>query len=348
MQICTYKQRSLSFRRAFAHVRSILFLFLLFSFHSTITAQTENPPPLRDFLTTSEEFNKGRLGLVLGTEGVLYTGAVLALYQYWYKDYPTEPFHFFNDNAEWLQQDKAGHFYTAFFETNLTTGLYRWTGMEDRKAYWAGFATASALQLTIEMFDGFSEKWGFSPGDFAANTAGAALATGQYFLWDEQRIRVKFSSHFVNYSGYDQAVQDRAVALYGTSGPERVLKDYNGLNLWLSVNPTHFLSEDTWWPHWLMISAGYGADGLFGGFENAWCDDPLVKPEECDPAHLTSYPQIPRYRQYYLSLDVDLTAIESNSPFWDMMFEILSIVKIPAPAIEFNGDGRVNFYPLYF
>ena len=31
-----------------------------------------------------------------------------------------------------------------------------------------------------------------------------------------------------------------------------------------------------------------------------------------------------------------------------MMFEILSIVKIPAPAIEFNGDGRVNFYPLYF
>ena len=134
---------------------------------------------------------------------------------------------------------QSGHFYTAFFETNLTTGLYRWTGMEDRKAYWAGFATASALQLTIEMFDGFSEN-GVSPRRFCSEYCWSGAGYRAIFLWDEQRIRVKFSSHFVNYSGYDQAVQDRAVALYGTSGPERVLKDYNGLNLWLSVNPTHF------------------------------------------------------------------------------------------------------------
>jgi hypothetical protein len=30
------------------------------------------------------------------------------------------------------------------------------------------------------------------------------------------------------------------------------------------------------------------------------------------------------------------------------MFEVLSIVKIPMPTLEYNSDGRLNFYPLYF
>lgn len=325
----------------------VLFL-LAISFGKVQAQEVEKPPFLHDFIATTDTFNSNRLGLVLGAEGTIYTGAVVALYQYWYKNYPSEPFHFFNDNEEWLQMDKAGHVFTAYFETNLTTGLYKWTGMEDRKAYWSGFATASVFQLTIELFDAYSEKWGFSIGDFAANTLGAGLSAAQNFAWDEQRIQVKFSSHFVDYSGFDQAVQDRAVSLYGSTGPEKVLKDYNGLNTWVSVNPYKFLQEDTWWPKWLMVSGGYGANGLYGGFTNTWCDDPLVRPEDCPPELLTDFSSLDRYRQYYLSLDVDLTAIETESPFWNMMFEILSIVKVPAPAIEFNQGGSIKLYPLYF
>lgn len=322
----------------------LLVWICLMSTATTAKAQS----PLTRFVTPSDTFNAKRLGLILGTEATLYTGASIALYQYWYKDYPLEAFHFFNDNGEWLQYDKMGHFYTTYFETDITTHFYKWTGMDEHKAYWAGAATGSILQLTIEVFDGFSEKWGFSPGDFLANSLGAGLCTGQYFLWDEQRIKVKFSSHFTDYTQYDQIVQDRAASLFGTTGPEKVLKDYNGQTTWLSVNPSMFLPESSRFPKWLMISGGYSVEGLLGGYENAWCDDPNMKPEDCPPEMLTRYDDIDRYRQYYLSLDIDLSQIPTESPYLKMLFNVLNIVKIPAPALEFNQGQGVKFRPLYF
>jgi hypothetical protein len=36
-------------------------------------------------------------------------GALVGLNQLWYADYARSDFHFINDNAEWLQMDKAGH-----------------------------------------------------------------------------------------------------------------------------------------------------------------------------------------------------------------------------------------------
>lgn len=303
---------------------------------------------LRKFLTPADTFNPPRFRITLATEVTLYSGFSYLLYQYWYKDYPLVPFHFFNDDGEWLQVDKVGHFFTAYFETNLTTGLYNWTGMQDKNTYWAGAFTGSILQLTVETFDGFSQKWGFSVGDFTANTIGAGLALTQNYLWHEQRIRVKFSSHFVNYSSYDQTVQQRVDDLFGTSGPEKVLKDYNGLTQWISVNPSLFMQSDTRFPHWLMFSLGYGAQGLLGGYSNAWCADPDVKPEDCPCDQLTDYSNVDRYRQYYLSLDVDLTQIPVNSPFWHMAFQILNLVKFPAPALEWNAGHGLKFYPLYF
>lgn len=311
-------------------------------------SNVEDKFSLKNFVTPSDTFNKKRLALIIGTETALITGTSIALYHYWYKDYPLSNFHLFNDNAEWLQYDKLGHFYTTYFETNITTGFYKWTGMEDKKAYLAGAITASTIQLTIEVFDGFSDKWGFSLGDFAFNTLGATFSVGQNYLWDEQRIKVKFSSHFTDYSGYDDTVQNRAANLFGTTGPEKVLKDYNGQTTWLSVNPYMFMKEETRFPKWLMISAGYSVEGLLGGFENKWCDDPLVRPEECAPEDLTDYSNIDRYRQYYLSLDVDLTQIPTNSPYLKMLFEVLNIVKFPAPALEFNQGQGVKFRPIYF
>ncbi len=311
-------------------------------------AQSDSSKFLNPFLTPATAYQPKRLALVVGTESALYTGATVALYSYWYKNYPQSSFHFFNDDGEWLQQDKLGHIYTAYFETNLTTGMYRWTGMKKENAYWAGFATASLLQLTIEVFDGFSAEWGFSWGDFAANTLGAALATGQNFLWDEQRFRLKYSQHLVDYSRFPQQVQDRAEALYGSSDVERILKDYNGLTTWLSVNPSMFMAPDTRFPKWLMFSVGYGAQGILGGYENIWCSNPDVKYENCPDDLLIDYSDIPRTRQYYVSLDVDFNAFKGKSPFWNMVLEIANILKFPAPAIEFNQGGKTHWYWLYF
>ncbi|MFN0275550.1 MAG: DUF2279 domain-containing protein [Chitinophagales bacterium] len=303
---------------------------------------------MNKLFTPAEEFNKKRFYPILATEAALYSSASILLYQYWYKDYPLTNFHFFNDNGEWLQYDKVGHIYTTYFETNITTGFYIWAGVKPQNAYWAGAVTSSVLQLTIEVFDGFSEKWGFSTGDFIANTMGAGLSAGQNYLWDEQRIRIKFSSHFTDYSQYDTTVQNRVANLFGTSGPEKVLKDYNGQTTWLSVNPSMFMREETKFPKWLMISGGYSVEGLLGGYENQWCPDPEIKPEDCPPELLIDYSNIERYRQFYLSVDIDLSQIKTSSELLNAVFGALNIVKIPAPAIEFNGNGEVKFKPLYF
>ncbi len=303
---------------------------------------------LHRFITPAEEFNKTRFNLTLGTEIGLYAGFSYLLYNYWYRDYDLVKFHFFNDMGEWNQMDKVGHAFTAAFETNMTTMLYQWTGMKDENAYWAGAITGSALQLMIETMDGFSAKWGFSVGDFAANSFGAGLSMTQNYLWDEQRIRIKFSSHYIDHTVDGEDAVTRADALFGTSGAEKVLKDYNGQTYWLSINPSTFMQDETKFPKWLMVSLGYGANGLYGGFENKWCPDPEISPEDCPPEMLITRTDIDRYRQYYLSLDLDLTKLKADAPFWKMMFEILSIVKIPAPAIEFNEGHGVKAYAIYF
>jgi hypothetical protein len=317
-------------------------------FFETAFSQADATRFLDTFFTPSDTFSKPRFYAVVGTEAVLYTSATIMLYQYWYKDYPLTNFHFFDDNGEWLQYDKFGHLYTAYFETNITTGFYKWAGMKPAKAYWAGALTGSILQLTIEVFDGFSEKWGFSLGDFAMNTLGAGISTGQNYLWDEQRMRIKFSSHFTDYSGYDTIVQNRVQSLFGSSSAEKVLKDYNGQTTWLSLNPSMFMKDDTPFPKWLMLSAGYSVEGLLGGYENKWCPDPNMKPEDCPPELLIDYSNIERNRQFYLSVDVDFSQIKTKSEFINALFGVVNIVKVPAPALEFSGKGTVTFKPLYF
>ena len=54
-----------------------------------------------------------------------------------------------------------------------------------------------------------------------------------------------------------------------------------------------------------------------------------------------------RYRQYYFSLDIDLTRIKTKSRILGTCFQIFNSVKIPFSALEFNKYGTY-FRPLYF
>ena len=53
------------------------------------------------------------------------------------------------------------------------------------------------------------------------------------------------------------------------------------------------------------------------------------------------------YRQYYLSLDIDLTKIKSRKKFVRTIGFLVNSIKIPAPALQFSKKG-VAFKPLYF
>ncbi len=265
-----------------------------------------------------------------------YAAVVTGLNRYWYAHYDRVPFHVFDDGAEWLQMDKVGHVYTTYFESRWAMHAFRWCGIRQPHAAAYGALTGFLMQATIEVLDGFSEKWGASPTDLLCNAAGAALVFGQQLAWHEQRLCLKFSTQQKNYSA---DLTQRATELFGNTLPQRILKDYNGQTYWLSVNPASFVQQKpAWLPAWLNVAVGYGAEGLLGGTENTWQADNLMVDRN----------DVHRLRQYYLSLDVDLSRIATRSAFLKTVFELLNILKVPAPALEWTNNGRIDFHVLFF
>jgi hypothetical protein len=274
-------------------------------------------------------FRPQRACLVGGAEALLVSSSLIFLNELWYKQYAREPFHTFNDNSEWMQMDKIGHMQTAYTTGYITTGLWDWTGIDHKKAVWIGGLTGFSYLSAIEIMDGYSTGWGFSTGDMLANATGSALFIGQEFAWHEQRIQPKFG---YQRSGYAQYRPD----LLGSTRSEQLLKDYNGQTYWLSINIASFLNDDMRFPQWLNVAFGYGANGMTGGREN-----PVMYNSAGNVVTIN------RYRQYYLSLDLDLRKIPVKSPLLRAVFNALCFIKIPAPSIEVNKFG-VRGYVLMF
>ena len=284
-------------------------------------------PAIAQTDTVKTDNTKGKI--VIAATGAVYIATTAFLYSAWYKDYPQSSFHFFNDRGEWLYMDKLGHLASTYYLSRWNTTVFKGSGTDARKAATIGTLTAWGFLLGVEVMDGFSEQWGFSVPDVVANTIGAAAFLAQERVWQEQRITFKFSVHASEYAQYRPD-------LLGNTAGERILKDYNGQTYWMSVNPSSFFTESKWLPRWLNMAVGYGAEGMLGAHTN---------PEEYNGEPL---PQFDRYTQFYLSPDIDLTRIKTNSSFVRTFTEIFGFLKIPAPALEVNGKGKVHFHALYF
>ena len=272
---------------------------------------------------------KGRLTGVLVTQGTLYVTSLAGLYFAWYKDYPQSSFHLFDDNHEWMQVDKFGHLITACYISRIGYATYRWAGLNENRSAWFGGLLGFAYMLNIELLDGFSSTWGFSSGDFAANTLGCIIFTGQQLAWHEQRFSLKYSFHQTQYAQYRPD-------LLGDNLIQNMIKDYNGHSYWVSGNISSFLRKGSRFPKWLDISMGYSAEGMTGARENT-----LEKNGQ-------PIPHFDRSRNFLLSLDVDLTRIPTKSTVLRSIFTLLGFIKIPAPALEYNTRGQFKFYPIYF
>lgn len=278
--------------------------------------------------------------MVAGSWTAIYGTALVGLNYAWYQQYERVPFHTFNDWHEWNQMDKAGHVWTAYMETRWTAQALKWSGVKPSVADAAAAGTGLLFQTTLEMLDAGSAKWGFSWSDMGANATGIGLHYVQSRLWNEQRVSVKFSFHPVNHS-YSDALgnavgQGRTDSLFGTAVVEKMLKDYNGQTYWLSVNPSSFIKSFK--PKWFNIAVGYGAENMIGGRANRWLSG----------GALYDYTHVPRERQFYLSPDIDFTKIPTRSPAMKTVFELLNVVKFPAPALMLNDRGNVKFYPVFF
>lgn len=297
------------------------FFFLFFCF------KTEAQNSIDNFLKPSDSLNNNRFKTVLISEAVVSSATLLALNQVWYADYPRSKFHFINDNAEWLQMDKAGHVFSSYYLGSLGANALKWSGANKKTQLLYGATIGLGFLTVVELMDGFSTNWGASTGDVVANVSGTALYVSQELLWNEQRIVPKFSFHTTPYAS-------RRPTVLGSSLSEQILKDYNGQTYWVSANIYSFFKSSKVIPKWLNVAIGYGAEGMITG-----------KDEFVNTIFL---PESKRYRQFYMSLDVDLTKIETKSHFVKTLLTVFNTLKIPAPTFEIKGSGSFKFHWLYF
>jgi hypothetical protein len=296
-----------------------LYFYIAFLLGGALFCQSN----LNQFLRPSDTLNKSRRNAVVITESSLAAVTLIGLNHLWYSDYPRSNFKSTDDSGEWLQMDKMGHAFASYQIGRLGANALNWAGVSEKDQLLYGSTLGLGFLTAVEVMDGFSEEWGFSWTDMVANIGGTGLYLGQELLWQEQRILLKYSFHRTDF-----AMQRPDVL--GSGFSEEFLKDYNGQTYWLSANINSFFKSNSI-PNWLNLAFGYGADGMLTGESN-------------DPRFLNQ----DRTRQYYLSLDIDLTRIRTNSHVLKTIFDVFNVIKIPFPTLEVNDNGRIKWHYIYF
>ncbi|WP_460219222.1 DUF2279 domain-containing protein [Psychroserpens sp. MEBiC05023] len=299
--------------------------YLLIVICSLLTQSVLSQSKLDAFLKPNDSLNTSRRNAVVITEATLGTLTLIGLDQLWYADFPRSKFKTINDTDEWLQMDKLGHVFSSYQLGRVGVNALRWAGVRKKDQLIYGATLGFGFLTAVEVFDGYSDEWGFSWSDMIANGLGTGLFVGQELLWDEQRITMKYSFHQTQYA------KQRPDKL-GDGFLEELLKDYNGQTYWLSFNVKSFLKTSKI-PKWFNLAIGYGAEGMLTGNN-----------ETVDNLFITQN----RRRQFYLSLDVDLSRIKTNSRVLKTIFDVFNVIKVPAPTFSFNGKNGIKLHYIYF
>jgi len=255
-----------------------------------------------------------RLSSMLGVIAAANTVAYMYQREVWYTK-ETTVFHSLDFSEDWgknQQMDKFGHFTDAYFTSDLTGKIYRWSGVSGNSSVWFGALTGWLWMLEIEISDAFMADWGFSWGDMLANTAGSAFYVLQQFNYDALGgINPKFSWH------KSEAWKEMR---YNTD-PQALIEDYEGLTFWLTVNPHHYF-PDSWkksYSDWLApFGLGFGISAKDIGI-NPWGG----------------------YKEYFVGLDVDLRKLPiwGNSNLAKFITSEVNILRMPLPTIRFSSEG---------
>ena len=311
--------------------KCIFFILLIaINFITNSYAQNIHESGKVSLFTPSNSLNKKRLNAIIIGESAVYAIGNVGLYNLWYKGYNTGKFHFFDDNKEWLYMDKLGHSTISYYLGMQGYQWMRWAGVSENKSLIYGGGLGFLFLSTIEIMDGFSEGWGFSYGDIIANGLGTSSFILQQKYLHQQVFKLKNSYHETEFSNIRPN-------LLGGSLPQRMLKDYNGQTYWLSAN-LNYLSGSDKIPNWLCASVGYSVNGFVGATDNIFTSKGVVY----------DYSNIKRYNQFFISLDVDLSKINTKYKWANSIIHTFGLFKIPFPALEFNKVDKLKGHILYF
>jgi hypothetical protein len=261
---------------------------------------------------------KVRMRTVLLTLGIGYVVIMALLFVAWYSNGLQQSFRWFNDWPEWLQMDKVGHLVVAYQISRAAMGLLGWAGADKPIVRWVGGSMGFFLFSPVELLDGFSPNYGASWPDLVFNLLGSGLAIANDYGFGSQVFHAK---HSYWPSPYTTMRPD----LLGTNYPQNFVKDYNGMKLWLSVN-LHTLAPRSlkpYFPPYLNIAFGYGAQGLLGGYGKLplW----IIRQRE--------------FRQYYVGLDLDLDRMYVRHQWQRTALFMVNALRIPLPALRYSREG---------
>jgi hypothetical protein len=189
-------------------------------------------------------------------------------------------------------------------------------GYQPRQILFWGSLSGFLWQAPIELFDGFSPRYGASYYDLVFNALGSGVAAANYALWKEQKILLKFSF-------FPSPFAQQAPALLG-KGVSQVLKDYNGQTYWLSF-PVYSKAK---WLHWAM---GMGGSGMVGGYGREGAEK-IAQRER---------------RKFFIGPDFRFSAIPTPKKYLKTLFFILDAIRLPLPTLEIDRKGA-RFWWFFF
>ncbi len=244
--------------------------------------------------------------------GALYLGTGIGVHIYqrnaWWSSQRTS-FHFQNDWAYALWQDKIGHFFAATLLVHAFASGLEAADFQTKDAMLYGTIMGLAFQYYVEIEDGFGAQWGFSPGDATANTLGAAYAYLQYRFPYLQNFQFKFS--------YYPSLQMREGKHEGN-----IFDDYEGQKYWLTFRMKNLLPDkiSKVWPDFINLAIGSrvtNLDGKGGGT-----------------------------RDIYIALDFNPLTLPFEGKFGNFVKNTLNYIHFPMPGLKIS-PGSAFFVFLF-
>lgn len=147
---------------------------------------TEETPPSKTFRTT------------LLISGFALSTAIYGATSWWQKSssqFRSRHEGWFSSDTPNGGADKLGHAYSTYVGTRLMTKGFQWAGHSRTQAAQLAGLTSGVIFMGVEVMDGFTDKYGFSPEDVVLNLSGIGLGVffDAYPEWDEVfDIRLKY------------------------------------------------------------------------------------------------------------------------------------------------------------
>jgi hypothetical protein len=273
---------------------TLLIVFLLLRFNTS----AQNTQGIATD-SCSNTFDKIKLYSILGATagGFIYGHAFLN--DLWWKGEKSS-FHF-NFDQDWkysLGADKLGHFYFPYLVTNVYTQLFQWSGVEEENSYYYAASLALFYQTYIEIRDGFSQKYGFSWGDYGANVLGTAYPVLQY--------------HYSTLRNFNFKISFYPSTRFRNNSHGSIIDDYESTYHWLTFDVKNLLPESAgkYYPAFVNLAVGHS-----------------VKHLDVKGSH-----------ELYIALDWNLEALPGDVWFLKFLKKTLNFYHLPSPAVRIYPD----------